>query len=98
MLTYSYTQVVDKKNGNTNVKSLNRVLGHHVQPVSTMAESPLASGILKEGCSTILPREGQSTHTCLMEVENAVSGVIPKYPINAQLGSNLMTEKAMTYG
>ena len=26
-------QVVDKKNGNTNIKTLNRALGHHVWPV-----------------------------------------------------------------
>ena len=32
-----------------------------------------------------------------MEVENAVSGVIPEYPINAQLGLDLVAEKAMTY-
>ena len=87
-----------KKDGNTNVKSLNRVLGRNVQGLCTVESSPPAYGILQEECGTILPLESQSTHTCLMEVENAVSGVIPKYPINAQLGSNLMTEKAMTYG
>ena len=33
-----------------------------------------------------------------MEVENAVSGVIPEYPVNARSGSDLVTEKAMTCG
>ena len=59
---YNHTQVVDlkkkiKKNGNTNVKSLNRAMGHHVrlvQPLCTVASSPPASGILQEGCGTIL--------------------------------------------
>ena len=94
-------QVVNKKNGNTNVKSLNRELGHDVHPVRpacTEAWRLPASGLLQEGCGTILPRGSQSTHTCLMEVENAVSGVILEYPINARLGSDLVTEKAMTYG
>ena len=49
-------------------------------------DSPPVSGILQEVCGTNLPREGQSTHTCLMEVENTVSGVIPEYPIHARLG------------
>uniref|UniRef100_UPI00358DF408 deubiquitinase DESI2 isoform X1 n=1 Tax=Myxine glutinosa TaxID=7769 RepID=UPI00358DF408 len=47
------------------------VLGHHVQPVRpicAMASSPPACGILQEGCGTILPRESQSTHTCLTKV------------------------------
>ena len=77
------------------------MLGHNVRPVRpvcAMASGPAASGILHKGCGTILPRGNQSTHTCLMEVENAVSGVILEYPINARLGSDLVTEKAMTYG
>ena len=89
-----------KKNGNTNVKLLNRVLGHHMRPVwpvCTMAESLPASGILLVGFSTILPQESQSTHTCFTEVENAISGYVPEYPINARLGSDLVTEKAMTW-
>ena len=41
-----------QENGNINVKSLNRALGHHVRlvrPVCAMAFSPPASGILQEG-------------------------------------------------
>ena len=30
-------QVVDKKNGNTNVKSIDRTLGHHIQPLRAVA-------------------------------------------------------------
>ena len=62
-----YLQVVDKKkNGNTNVKSFNRVLGHHVQPVRPVCDvaySSPASGILQERCVTILPEKvNQLTH------------------------------------
>ena len=32
-----------------------------------------------------------------MEVENAVSDVVPEYPINAQLGSDLVIKKAMIW-
>ena len=63
-----------------------------VRPVCAMAKSPQASGLLQKGC-------GQSIHTYLsMEVENAVSGVVPEYPISASLGSDLVTEKTMAYG
>uniref|UniRef100_A0A8C4N514 C2H2-type domain-containing protein n=1 Tax=Eptatretus burgeri TaxID=7764 RepID=A0A8C4N514_EPTBU len=63
--------------GNTNVRP--------VRPVCTMAWSPLASGILQEGCGTILRRESQSIHTCLIEVENTVSGVVLEYPTGCAL-------------
>ena len=33
-----------------------------------------------------------------MEVETAISDVVPEYLINARLGSDLVTENAMTYG
>ena len=52
------------------------------------SSSPPSSGIEQEGCGTIFLRENQSTHTCLMELENAVSSVIPEYPIKARLGSD----------
>ena len=43
-------------------------------------------------------RESRSTRTCMMEVENAVSGIVPEYPVNPRLGSDLVTEEVMTYG
>ena len=55
---YVQIQVMAKKNGNTNVKSLNRSLRYHVWPVwpvCTEASSPPSSGILQEGCGNILP-------------------------------------------
>lgn len=33
-----------------------------------------------------------------MEVKNTVLGDIPVHPINAELGSDLVIEKAMIYG
>uniref|UniRef100_A0A8C4R2P4 Hepatic and glial cell adhesion molecule n=1 Tax=Eptatretus burgeri TaxID=7764 RepID=A0A8C4R2P4_EPTBU len=67
-------------------KVINRVVENDVRPVRIIAWRPLASGIVQEGCGTILTQESQSAHSFLMEVENAVSGVIPEYPINVQLG------------
>ena len=32
-----------------------------------------------------------------MEAENTVSGMVPEYSINARFGSDLVTEKAMTW-
>ena len=50
----------------------------------------------RDSTDIILPRENRSTLTCLKEVENAVSGVLPGYPRNARLGSDLVTEKAVS--
>lgn len=56
------------------------------------------SGIWEEEYDTSLPTESQFTHVQLMEVEKAVPGVIPEYPIKAWLSSDLVTKKAMTQG
>ena len=37
-----------------------------------------------------------SARTLLMEVESAVSGILPEFLINTGLGSDLVTEKALT--
>ena len=54
---------------------------------------PPVSGVLQEEHNTTLPAESHSAHALLMGGDIAVSGVVPEYHINAQLGSDLVTKR-----
>ena len=72
--------------GNTNIKCLNKVLGHHESPMQLQCTWHRFYKSLSEGCYTILPQDIPSFYGFVMVLENAVSDATPETPISVQLG------------